>query len=736
MSIKQTDLAGELFNIRYYLDDDAGIKAYLVPRSEVEKAKHIKDLQEYFCVYFLLGRNDETFNNGIYVGITHDQTAWYRLFQHNNSTTDKYRDYWNKALIIVRPGIWKDDRVRYLEEVFWIEADREKYEIWNTVEPSKSRGEQYRQNKEYRIIDIDSIARLVRNIDCEAYNSFLNERYNIARAKIKNDKSINSSNKKSLLKEIDSKYYWVPEIEVPNSESNNKAKEMVDMIFRAIDKRTADMDTVKRLEYIKKLRFLDIACKKNCELLNAVAERLDSELKEIMPSKTARNKHIANKQLFGLSIRYSTYLDAQQAMPGTTGGKSNIRFIPKYMSLIKDLEKYQTADGKISEHSKLYREILGIDIIDKVDGIFTDIFEDGEAMKFDVVIGNPPYNDDTDRGNGGGGNSLYLEFAKLADELSSEFSSLIMPSNWMIQYPLGIAHATVDEARKDTNKMIELHDFPDAKQVFDSVSIPGGVCFYVMGKNPVDYSKYYLHDSKETPEPIATTLYNDEFNVVFRDKYIIDIVNKIRAKDGIKYKRFNDCCVGAKHHFDDGKKDGVMVSNWKEYSLIEYGEFNIEYFVNPKTHKGPFGDPLQFGYVSKDQIPKNIDDYRKHKLLVGQAHTAGSPQILDVPMYVGNNSVCSQSYIPIFSLSNTKEECLIIAKYIKTKFFRYLVSVLKSDQNIGNRTYALVPMQNFTTNSDIDWTKSISEIDEQLYKKYSLSKSEIDYIKDTIKPMD
>ncbi|MCM1222059.1 MAG: hypothetical protein NC548_47075 [Lachnospiraceae bacterium] len=145
---------------------------------------------------------------------------------------------------------------------------------------------------------------------------------------------------------------------------------------------------------------------------------------------------------------------------------------------------------------------------------------------------------------------------------------------------------------------------------------------------------------------------------------------------------------------------------------------------------------LGYAFIAEDQIPRNVDDYKRHKLLVGQAFTAGSPQVMDVPEYVGNNSCCSQSYIPIFSPHNTKEECLNICKYIKTRFFRYLVSILKIGQNLGNVVYKLVPTQDFTSASDIDWSQSIKDIENQLYKKYGLNQEEIDYIEKSIKQMD
>lgn len=730
--IKQIELSGELFNIRYYLDDDTGIKGYLIPRSDAALAQHITDLNEVSSVYFLLGRNDETFQDTVYIGETHAQRACDRLKQHVDSKTESYRDYWYKAFILVHPGVWDTDRVKYLEEVFYILADTNKCQICNGGDPSLVKRDIYEQDKEHRIIDIDTIARMVRNVNCEAYNKFLTDRYVKKVQEIKGNKAISKKEQREKLKELDEAYAWVPEVEVPV----DVAEAMVNMVFDNIDIETADMTDRERFEYIKKLRFLDIACKRNCEFLTAISERLDTELSKFMPNKMARYIHIMNNQLFALTVRYNTLIDARNVINGETNGESNIRFIPHYMDLIKNGSRYLRNDGTRSERSILYREILGSKKEDGIDGIFANIFEDEENMKFDIVIGNPPYSDATDRGNGGGVKNLYLKFAELADEIASKFSCLIIPSNWMIQYPTGERHDTVDNIRMKTVFIPELHDFADATQVFSNVSIPGGVCYYIMGKIRLKSSKYFIHETVKDFTVLRKVLYNKDFNLIFRDMYITKIVDKIKKVDGTKYKKFNTLCVGAKHHFDDGQKDGLMATNWRGYSIIDHGDCTIKYYVNPKTHKDEFGTPVGFGYVSKDQIAKNVDDYKRHKLLLGQAFSAGSPQVVDIPMYAGDNSCCSNSYVPIFSVSNTKEECLIIAKYIKTKFFRYLVSVLKTDQHLGNRSYALVPMQDFTDKSDIDWDKPIEDIDRQLYKKYNITDEEISYIESKIRAME
>lgn len=95
----------------------------------------------------------------------------------------------------------------------------------------------------------------------------------------------------------------------------------------------------------------------------------------------------------------------------------------------------------------------------------------------------------------------------------------------------------------------------------------------------------------------------------------------------------------------------------------------------------------------------------------------------------------TETFLRIGAFDN-KLEALNLIRYIKTKFFRVLVGILKVTQDATAKTYRLVPLQDFTSKSDIDWNKTIPQIDEQLYKKYKLSKEEIKFIEEKVKAMD
>lgn len=538
---------------------------------------------------------------------------------------------------------------------------------------------------------------------------------------------------------------------VSDIDNKNISKKTIDLRdnYFGLSNYTTPADTVREMVnklpkeiFNKKLRVLDLSCKGG-EFLYEFYQRLHHSEHMDIEDDLKRYAHIVDKQLYGIALSKKSYNATCKLMYYDGAKAPNILLADEeFMNIMRGYVKvpeYQI-DGSIKIRKKPEKKTLEEYLAER----FREINDEGEnvPVKFDVIIGNPPYNDSENRGDVGSGNSIYPFFMKRALELSKRFTSLVVPAGWMTQYPPGIEHSIVDKLRRDS-KFTELHDFKDCKDVFSNVSIPTGVCYYLTDKeNDTGLSDYYIHEpNSDAIIHRDVKLYNPDANVIFRDSKIIDIIDRI-DKLHKKEKRFNEICAGAKHHFDDGKE--VMESKWNDYSICKTNYYNIKYFVKScnKAHKGKCtvqatnGLPsLGYGWVNKGQIPKNANDFDRPKILVGQAFTAGSPQVMDVPEYVGINCVCSHSYLPIFSPHDTEEECLVICKYIKTKFFRYLVNCMKTGQNMGNVVYSLVPMQNFTNTSDIDWTKSIAEIDQQLYKKYGLTDEEIAYIEATIKPM-
>lgn len=163
---------------------------------------------------------------------------------------------------------------------------------------------------------------------------------------------------------------------------------------------------------------------------------------------------------------------------------------------------------------------------------------------------------------------------------------------------------------------------------------------------------------------------------------------------------------------------GNLSSKWRNYKKTKDGEFNVKYIVSPLTNN------ISFGWIKESQIPKNKYLLNINKVFVPSAN--GTNQIIGKPRFGDKTSIASETYLTIgFNQNYSKKECENIMKYISTKFFRHLVSIKKNTQNGARTVYELVPMQ--------DWNEELK--DEDLYKKYDLSKDEIDFIEKTIPEM-
>lgn len=342
-------------------------------------------------------------------------------------------------------------------------------------------------------------------------------------------------------------------------------------------------------------------------------------------------------------------------------------------------------------------------------------------MKFDVIIGNPPYHLST------GSNlssAIYHNFISQAIKLNPSYITMITPSKWMTKSTQGIPDKWVDEMLYSNNIAI-MHDFEDAKDCFSGVEIKGGVSYFLWKKDYKGKCEYNFHKSSNK-EIIKRVDYLDAKNagIVIRNPLAYPIIDKIEAVEG-KYSKdetlnFSNLVSG--NHFYD--KGDLLTTNWNGYSNIKTEEFNIKYHVlvnHKRTVK----------WIKLSQIPKNAETRNMYRVYIPSVGGSGTDQIiLGKPILGEPNSLCSQTFLVIGwdteKHNFSKEECENIISYIQTKFFRFLVSIVKKTHHASKQVYRFVPMQDFSK----PWT------DEELYKKYNLTQEEIDYIESMIRPLD
>lgn len=347
-----------------------------------------------------------------------------------------------------------------------------------------------------------------------------------------------------------------------------------------------------------------------------------------------------------------------------------------------------------------------------------------KKMKFNVIVGNPPYQD---KGGAGGTSdaSIFQYFCDLASVVSSQYVSFIIPSRWFA----GGRENLVGDFRKrmlTSGKIQQLTVFTNSNEIFDNVEIKGGLCYYLENKSHNGECKYTIYRDGTTQ---TINLKLDQYDVLIREPILSSIVEKV---ENIRFKsNFSsvDTIISSNTPF------GIPTNP----KASKKTPFKVYSFKSPKHNTLLFhieDNKRRTDFVAKADIKKNSDDIEKAKVFITDGYGAGESfphQILGVPEFAPKNSVCSQSYL--YAAFDTEEQAHNFLAYIKTEFFRVLVSAIKITQSAPNRTYRFVPLQDFTSKSDINWSKSIADIDKQLYQKYKLTKEEITFIEDMIKPM-
>lgn len=337
-----------------------------------------------------------------------------------------------------------------------------------------------------------------------------------------------------------------------------------------------------------------------------------------------------------------------------------------------------------------------------------------KAMGITVTVGNPPYQDE---GGSGGTNDapIYQEFCGVAKTLNSEFSTMIIPSKWFT----GGREHLIGAFRKEMltgGKVASMSAYTDAGEVFPNVEIKGGVCHFLTDRLHKGKCNYSLN--RGGVESFAT-LDLSEYDVLIRDPRLTPILRKVMTVSKSEECEFVEKYISGDTPFGIPTNPTSSKKTSFELSPKETEEFNTKLYYLERTKR-------KEGYVRQSDVKKNAQDITAFKVFIPKAYGASESfphQILGEPIYGGGNSVCSQTYL--YAKFNSENEAKNFISYLKTRFFRFLVSSMKITQDAMAGVYHFVPMQDFTHS----WT------DADLYKKYDLSPNEIEYVESMIKPM-
>ena len=344
-----------------------------------------------------------------------------------------------------------------------------------------------------------------------------------------------------------------------------------------------------------------------------------------------------------------------------------------------------------------------------------------DNMKFDYVIGNPPYQENYETRNAD--SAVYHMFMENAYKLSDKVM-LITPGRFL--FNAGNTPKVWNEKMLNDEHFKVIRYCQDSKEVFSGVDIKGGVAIHYRDKEK-DFGKIGTYTVYSELNSILAKVKNKEKN------YLIDIVFSAESYrfTEVMYEDFPEIesMLSKGHKWDIASNTFDKLLNIVFFD--EKPDNSEEYMrIYGRNSEGRKYRWIKRKYVSND---RNIDCY---KVFIPAANGSGAiGEVIPTPV-VGTPVVGHTQTFISAGVFKEEKEAEALLKYIKTKFTRAMIGTLKVTQNGKRGVYANVPMQNFTENSDINWSVSISEIDKQLYKKYGLDEKEIAFIEEKVKEME
>jgi len=461
----------------------------------------------------------------------------------------------------------------------------------------------------------------------------------------------------------------------------------------------------KELWNDKNTKFLDPVSKSGV-FLREIAKRLLIGLENKIPNLQTRINHIFQEQIYGIAITELTSLLSRRSVYCSKKANGNYsvcdNFTDEQGNILFNRIEHTWKNGKCtycgaSQENYDREEILETHAYQF---IHTDKPEELFNMKFDVIIGNPPYQL-SDGGFGRSASPIYQNFVHQAKKLEPRYLTMIIPARW---FAGGKGLDAFREEMLHDNRISEIHDFPDSSDVFPGVQIKGGICYFLWNKDKEGMCNVFSYDKGKLISRMKRPLLEPGSETFIRYNEAISIIKKVTKKGEKSLKN--------------------QISPRKPFGL-------------PTTYKGKtelFNDAIKvyqnggYGFIALEEIKQNHEMINKYKVFLpplGSGSDSFPHPILGKPFIGEPNSVCTETYLVAGTFDN-KIEATNLAKYITTKFLRFLVLLNKPTQHATSKVYEFVPIQDFKEK----WS------DERLYKKYNLNKAEIEFIESMIRPMD
>jgi len=454
--------------------------------------------------------------------------------------------------------------------------------------------------------------------------------------------------------------------------------------------------------------------------LREITKRLSKGLEEEMPDLQTRINHITSKQIFGISVTTLTALLTRRSVycSKTANGRhsintefdnesGNIWFERMNHTWNAGRCKFCGANEKeFSRDKDLESHAYALIHTTKPKNLMAEKF--GEDMKFDVVIGNPPYQLGDGGGEGSSAVALYHLFVEQAIKLEPRYLSMVIPARW---YSGGKGLDSFRSTMLNSKQVSQIHDYPETDMCFPNVNIRGGVCYFLWEKDYKGDPVVWNYSKKLEPISSKRPLLIDNVSTFIRYNRAVSLVEKVRTLS----EKTMDQVVSSRNPFG-------IPSNFEDFSSTRVGDKTLTLY---RSRRGSTNDKEV--YVSPKSVTTGLDLVQKKKVLVSKASPGGDEYphaVIGRPFIANENSVCTETYL-LVSLVKSRTEGENLMTYMSTKFFRFLVSLVKNTQNISKGCFALVPVQDFSK----PWT------DEELFSKYGFDEDDIEFIDSLVRPM-
>ncbi|OPZ48564.1 MAG: Eco57I restriction-modification methylase [Bacteroidetes bacterium ADurb.BinA104] len=325
-----------------------------------------------------------------------------------------------------------------------------------------------------------------------------------------------------------------------------------------------------------------------------------------------------------------------------------------------------------------------------------------DNMKFNAIVGNPPYQVMDGGGTGSSAVPVYNHFVSIAKRMAPYYVSMIMPSKW---FSGGRGLDDFRDNMLSDSRTSLLVDYSDSRDCFPGVDIAGGVCYFLWDNQYSGPCKIVNISNNNSTSSVRKL---NEFPVFIRHDAAVNIIHKVLA---LKEKTMED-----------------EVYSSKPFGFRSYEEGRKNEMPGDVRMMGSQG----YSYVKREEVKTNANLIDKWKVIMskasaehaGQTDKEGRKKVISRLLVLEPNTICTESYL-VLSAFDDRIQAENMAAYARSQFFRFLMSTILLTQNIAKDKFAFIPVQ--------DWTKVWT--DSELYRKYGLTTDEIAFIESQVKPM-